>query len=487
MVIQTELCLSLTPGVANRLARHPLLSDSTPVRERIVDLCYDTPDLRLRREQVLVLCRKIGARCLAFVSKAGLTDFAAAKYACPAHWEIAREAGEPARFDFSPVTERRLRQWLQSLHADLQVTFTTSFTRNAWLLRPHEGVRIELMLDRGWIICLGRRQALCEIGLKLVSGSPKDLFSLASELQTDFSLHPEAIARVERSYRVLADESLPAVKSSPVRIDAGTSATVYFRRIALACLRHLQSNEQGLRQGDDPEFVHQARAAIRRLRSAIRIWRPLLPKDFVSRFDPRWRTLAEQLAEARHWEVFLTATLPTIAADLPEGVASARLANYAQRRSVINREAVRSTLQSDDYSRLLLEFTAAVLALPECEAACLEARARALLDTCAAESGRLAAQLLAGDDAAADRLRAAYKRLRYALEFFAPMFADQSRRDGRVAANGLPELLARLNELARAVHLTEEALPGEPGEAIRDGLERRRKALLAELRAGPSA
>jgi hypothetical protein len=70
MVIQTELCLSLTPGVANRLARHPLLSDSTPVRERIVDLCYDTPDLRLRREQVLVLCRKIGARCLASVSRA---------------------------------------------------------------------------------------------------------------------------------------------------------------------------------------------------------------------------------------------------------------------------------------------------------------------------------------------------------------------------------------------------------------------------------
>ncbi|WP_374682733.1 CHAD domain-containing protein, partial [Accumulibacter sp.] len=171
---------------------------------------------------------------------------------------------------------------------------------------------------------------------------------------------------------------------------------------------------------------------------------------------------------------------------LPEGVASARLANYAQRRSVINREAVRSTLQSDDYSRLLLEFTAAVLALPECEAACLEARARALLDTCAAESGRLAAQLLAGDDAAADRLRAAYKRLRYALEFFAPLLADQCRREGRVAANGLPELLARLNELARAVHLTEEALPGEPGEAIRDGLELRRKALLAELRAGPS-
>lgn len=125
MVIQTELCLSLTPGVANRLARHPLLSDSTPVRERIVDLCYDTPDLRLRREQVLVLCRKIGARCLASVSRAVLTDFAAPKCACPAHWEIAREAGEPARFDFSPVTERRLRQWLQSLHADLQVTFTT--------------------------------------------------------------------------------------------------------------------------------------------------------------------------------------------------------------------------------------------------------------------------------------------------------------------------------------------------------------------------
>ena len=476
MEIETELNLSLTPGVASRLAKHPLLTETTAVRERVINTYYDTPDRRLQREHVVVQYRKSGSIWLSSVSRAALSEDRDAE---GAQWEVA---GEPGEFDFSHVGDSGLRRWLESLREDLRPAFTTNFTRSAWLLEPRAGVRIELALDRGWIVGEGRRQAICEVGLELLSGSSGDLFSAASELQSDFSLHPEVTSKFQRGYRVLAEASPQAVKAVPVQTNAGMSTVAAFRTIALACLRHLQSNEQGLRETDNPEFVHQARVAIRRLRSAIRIWRPLLPGEFVSCFDPLWQTLAGHLGEARNWDVFLTETLPTIALAFPEDSACGRLSAYAQRRCAINREGARSALQSVAYSRLLLDFTAAVLALPEQDAGRLDAFAPACLDKRARQVSQLAVDALAGDAAARHRLRVSYKRLRYALEFFAPLFPGELLRNYHVSASGLQELLGRLNDLAVAVQLTDEALPGDAGAVIRSWLEAQSEGLLPELR-----
>jgi hypothetical protein len=59
-----------------------------------------------------------------------------------------------------------------------------------------------------------------------------------------------------------------------------------FRSTAFSCLSQLQGNERGVRETDAPEFIHQARVAIRRLRSAIRLWRPLLPEEYVKQLRP---------------------------------------------------------------------------------------------------------------------------------------------------------------------------------------------------------
>lgn len=45
-----------------------------------------------------------------------------------------------------------------------------------------------------------------------------------------------------------------------------------FRLIALSCILQLQRNEAGAIAGLDPEYVHQARVSIRRLRSAFKLF-----------------------------------------------------------------------------------------------------------------------------------------------------------------------------------------------------------------------
>lgn len=475
MCCEKELNLSLTPRVANQLVKHPLLADVTPIRQRVLNTYYDTPDQRLRHERVVVRYGKTGSTWLSSVRRVALDE---SGYPGNAGWESVAAPGD---LDFSHVDDSSLRQWLDSLREELRPAFTTSFTRRAWLLEPREGVRIELALDRGWIEAQGRRQAICEVGLELLEGGIADLFSAAGELQTELALHPEAASKFQRGYKVLTEESLQPVKALPIETKAEMTAIAAFRAIALASLSHLQSNEHGLQASDNPEFVHQARVAIRRLRSAIRIWRPRLPQEFVATFDPLWQAIARLLGEARNWDVFLAETLPAVVAAFPAGVEVGRLTRHAQRRCTSNRAAARTRLKSVDYSRLLLEFSAAVLALPEDDGRRLGTFAPRCLDKRAKKVWQLAAGALGGEAAARHRLRVAYKRLRYALEFFAPLFPGDLLRNYHQSASGLQEMLGRLNDLAVAAELTGEALPGEQGATVCRWLEAQSELLLPEL------
>ncbi len=321
-----------------------------------------------------------------------------------------------------------------------------------------------------------------EAGLGDAGGGVSSLFSRAGKLlHGELALDGENAAQFGPAYGVVNDESVSVVKAQPVATHAAMSAIAGFRSIALACLEHLQSNEPGVCTSDNPEFVHQARVAIRRLRSALRVWRPLLPKHIVADFDPLWRALAQHLGETRNWDVFCGETLPAIIAAFPIDEQIGCLADYARRRCALNRQAARRALRSVDHARLLRQFRTVVDVLPADESHLLVDFAPKCLDKRARKVRQLAGEALTGDAPARHRLRVAYKRLRYALEFFTPLYCGEALRAYHVAASGLQELLGRLNDLAVGVALTEEALPGAPGESIRHWLERQNDELLPAL------
>lgn len=475
MRFDKELNLSLTPRGARQLVKHPLLTGVTPIRQRVSNTYYDTADQRLRHERVVVGFGKTGSAWLSSVQRLAPYE---SRHCRNGGWQSVAAAGE---LDFSHVDDSRLRHWLETLRGELRPAFTTCFTRSAWLIEPRQGVRIELALDRGWIEAQGRRQPICEVALELLEGGVADLFSAAGELQTELALHPAAVGKLQRGYTVLSEESLQPVKALAIETSAEMTAIAAFRAVALACLAHLQSNEQGVHESDNPEFVHQARVAIRRLRSAIRVWRPRLPREFVANFDPPWQALARLLGETRNWDVFVAETMPAIVAAFPPGVDVDCLARHAQRCCAVNRDAAREGLRSGDYSRLLLEFTGALLALPDDASRRLETLAPRCLDKRARKVRQLAAEAREGDAIVRHRLRVAYKRLRYALEFFASLFPGTLLRDYHESASGLQETLGRLNDLAVATELIEEALPGEPGAAVRDWLGAQSNLLLPGL------
>jgi CHAD domain-containing protein len=69
-------------------------------------------------------------------------------------------------------------------------------------------------------------------------------------------------------------------------------------------LKRLQANEAGVRAGD-VEAVHQMRVAVRRLRSDLRTFRPLLQSDWANELSSVLRPLASSLGAVRDLDVLV--------------------------------------------------------------------------------------------------------------------------------------------------------------------------------------
>ena len=476
MATETEIKLSLSPRAASRFSRHPLLLSSESKRVLLVNIYYDTPDRRLQRERVVVRHRRKGQDWLLSVKTVALVS---AGLAQRGEWEVP---GQRGRFDFSQVDDERVRSSLEAARDQLQPLFTTRFWRKSWVLDAPGGGRCEVALDRGWIEAGDQKQAICEVEIELLAGPLNGLFDIARALQAGLHLHPEASSKSERAYRLLANLPLAASKALPVPTSAGMSAIAAFRLIAQACLNHLQNNEIGVCTSTEPEFVHQARVAIRRLRSAIRLWEPLLPETFVATFDPLWQQLASRLGETRNWDVFVAETLPLIAAAFPDQPTLDRLTSNARAACAESRRHTQQTLRAAAYSRLLIEFSAALVDLSEADSGALAAFVPRCLKKRARRVDERAAVAVAADAAARHRLRVAFKQLRYGVEFFCPLLAGPALSNYHQVASRLQELLGHLNDLAVAAQLTAESLPGNEGESICSWLNAQTESLLPELR-----
>ncbi|MFC5301059.1 CYTH and CHAD domain-containing protein [Azospira restricta] len=456
MAVETELKLALPAAAAARLRRHPLLAATPPVRQRLHNCYYDTADLDLWRAGIALRHRRTARGWLLTVKSA---EPAAGGLARRSEWEAA---SKPDAFDFSHVDDKRLRRRLEALTPALQPAFVTDFVRDTWLLAPAPGVEIELALDRGSIRHGERAEAICEVELELLAGPISALFDLARALQAGLPLSPAAASKAERGYRLFRNEVAQPVHAGLSPLDARMTPLAAFRALAFDCVEQLLRNMDGAGAGDDPEFLHQARVAVRRLRSAMRLWRPFLPADFRALFEPAWQWFGQTLGEARNRDVFITQTLPSLSAGCPGHPSLATLAARAERQRRRSRRALRTALAAPLAGRLVLEFSAALHALAEPAATpTLAAFAAARVRRLSRRVARLAAA--AGrDPAALHRLRIATKHLRYALEFFAPLFRRRRQRRLLAAAAKVQALLGELNDLHVAEALLAECrLPAD--------------------------
>jgi CHAD domain-containing protein len=200
----------------------------------------------------------------------------------------------------------------------------------------------------------------------------------------------------------------------------------------------MAANVSGAIDGRDPEYLHQLRVGIRRLRTVLRVFG-------TRKLDRRLRRLARPLGEARDWDVFV--------ARFGKGKAQQRAAHARCRR----------VLEDPEFKAFLVEAQHG----GDGGEAPLAAFAAKALDQLHRRTLKRARKVDWRKEKQRHRVRIAVRQLRYACDFFSSCF-DDWRRYLRGLAD-LQDLLGELNDIAVARRL---------GGAK---LERRERALLSEL------
>lgn len=446
MSTEIELKLQLTPRTAGKLAAHPRLAGIAPQKSRLLNTYYDTPRLDLHARRIAMRFRKKDWEWLLTVKSA---EPACGGLAMRSEWE---SRATPGVFDFSHVDDDRLRGFLEGASEKLEPVFTTDFRRKIWRVPFGESL-IELALDRGTIESQGKSTPICEIELELLSGKIDDIFGLTRQLQNKLDLHPAIASKAERGYNLFLNEPPRPFKAKPAPLDAAMTPVEAFRGIALGCLEHFQRNEAGLLDGNDPEFVHQARVALRRLRSAIKLFAPALPAEFVNTYGKTWKTLAGALGEARNWDVFLGETLPPISTAFPGNKDVRSLKTQAIQRAKAARHAIKGLLATSEYPRLLLEFTAATYALGDTLPIPLTELVQQQTGKHTAKAKKLARRHAELAPQERHKMRIAFKKLRYTLEFFGTLWPEKKLKPYLATLSKLQDELGLIND-----HLTAETL-----------------------------
>jgi len=263
--------------------------------------------------------------------------------------------------------------------------------------------------------------------------------------------------------------SVPTKSKVPPAIHAGQTASEALAAILRHNYQFLLTWRDSARSWDDIEGVHQLRVSFRRMRSAISLFRDAIPREATASWGDEMRWIAGELGPARDLDVFIDEGLGPVAELLPLPGAERLMRLAEAHRAEIYQQRVVPMLDSERFGRFVKDFPHWVDARAWEAAPLKKKQAKRLHSGIVSYSRRLLDKqerrvLGAGthvnrDDAAEmHRLRIECKKLRYATEFFLPLFAGMDVFIGHM--KGLQDLLGVMNDVAVTHKLLDDLLAG---------------------------
>ena len=325
--------------------------------------------------------------------------------------------------------------------------------RKPVLLFDGLGRRIAEVVDDDVSTYRGRGPAdrFREIEIELAEGTDEEILDgLVSSLR---AAGAGSVTRMSKLARALGS---PALRDPDVVVvEPGDNPTAgdVIRSAVCRSVHRFIVHMPGVHLGEDPEALHQARVATRRLRSDLRTFGPLLDEGWVTSLRDELRWLGGALGTVRDIDVLsarlaaMSARLPA-ADDYPLTVMMTMLSTEREMR----RRALLTATGEDRYLELLDRMVDAAnhpRLLPSANRPSREA----LVELARAPFEWLMQTVLELPDKPADedlhRIRIRSKRVRYAAEAVAPVIGKRAVRFAAAAA-GLQDTLGELQDSAVA-------------------------------------
>jgi CHAD domain-containing protein len=245
-----------------------------------------------------------------------------------------------------------------------------------------------------------------------------------------------------------------------------------------------------VREGFDPEAIHDLRVSSRRLRECLNVFAACFRKRQVTELRKELKALTNYLGAIRNTDEALfffsllaeTARQETLAA-LQKIIASLQTRRISEQRDLrqeVKRIDPASLLERIDqlcHNLRIFDPDSAALFLPVAETlqAAIAAREQSILDILpdARQEAEVAAQ---------HRLRIAVKRFRYRFEFMAPIVSRSDYLEIYSNVKKYQELLGHMHDLDVFAGTADELLSGSPGtEQLKLIIASRRQSLFTEF------
>ena len=318
------------------------------------------------------------------------------------------------------------------------------------------------------------RQTASYEALTLQAASPAAaaMDTLAAVLVQDLPLRWTGTAPLVQAACQLGLIEPPAARTAafdyalPDDASAGAVLAVILRH----CLAQFDANILPVLRDRDIEGVHQMRVALRRLRSAFGLFEPLLQDSALQALLDDLRWLGAPLGRKRDLDVFISETLNPLRSQADPPKRLQHLATILEDHRAAAQVALDSVLNAPRLAALRLQLARFVAAVEA-----LDAAAIADAESAAAPAARFAGALLRKrrnkvkalgsrhdelDVPALHDLRIRAKKLRYAAEFFRPLYGHRKSARRFIAALAhLQDCLGMLNDADVGARLVRDLLP----------------------------
>ncbi len=454
--LEVELKLAGTPKALEALWKSSVAPRTKATRRRLVSTYFDTSDLRLRRRGFTLRVREDGKTFTQTIKAEG---GAANGVMRRDEWSTPVDGPTP---DLTKFGDAELKEKLGLIVAgELSALFTTDVTRQVRKYRiggnGDKKARVEAAFDSGVIRCDGKTEPIAELELELLEGPAIALQKEAVRLHRLSPFRFEPLSKAERGFLLALGEHPRGHKAKLPDLSSDVSVEAGLRHVLTNCTSHWLANHAAVIDGSDTEGVHQMRVALRRVRSALTIFKSALPVDDHDWLQQEAKSLINELGGARDWDVFVDELLQPILEARPEdgSLTVLRDAVNEERRQAYAR--ARQALGAPAYLGFVLDMgiwlesrgwrqdqTEESLNRP------LTALAGEVLRKRHKRSLKLGRDFENLSDEALHRLRISLKKLRYATEFFVSLYGRERTRSYLASLRQLQDDLGHLNDVAVA-------------------------------------
>jgi triphosphatase len=449
---ERELKLECDLGDIGKLLDHPILKSAVPLPQSsglLRATYFDTPDQMLRQAGIALRIREHNGR---FIQTIKAEEQPRGIAFDRAEWE--REVD--GNLDPSAAIGTPLRPFFENeaMRTRIQPLFTVKTIRRAFLIDTGNST-IELALDRTTIRADGHSSRATELELELKAGEPREIFRVAKKLVDALPFRLSMLAKSDRGYRLLESHVSKPVKSRRPPVTADTPSAEAFQTIARETLSQIVQNEELWRSLKDPEALHQMRVGLRRLRTAMAFFKPMISSRRTPGINAELRWAAKKLGPARDLDVLLERLQSTRAQDR-----SAPDASEVEEWRNAAYETLARRLEKPRFKRAILNAAIWIEAGEWLDAPSTKAR-----KTGGKPVGRHARKALARRWKRISRdirdipklsttkrhaLRVRIKALRYGCDFFADAFEGRTRRKKALmkSLERLQDVLGEMNDIA---------------------------------------